>query len=241
MDLQVVQIRKRSEVIVEENKTVISELQTVKNNLFDLNERHLDLQMRTVRDNLIFDGIPEAQEEDIEAVLKEFIHTVMGIEEGIQFHRVHRLGRKIPNKHRPIIAKFVLFKERERVRREAPATLVGKPFGVNEQYPKAINDRRKLLYPHYKQAKRQNRKAVMVADKLFVDNVRVYRSDPLPDDRLVPNRNHYAPAIPMESAPSSKYRSTLRLNVTLPSASNPELRVANTKTRITIESKTPDV
>ncbi|XP_062577668.1 uncharacterized protein LOC134239508 [Saccostrea cucullata] len=141
----VVQIRKRSEVILNENKTVISELQTVKNNLFDLNERHLDLQMRTMRNNLIFDGIPEAQEEDTEAVLKEFIHIVMGIEEEIQFHRVHRLGRKIPNKHRPIIAKIVLFKERERVRREAPTTLVGKPFGVNEQFPKAINDRRNLL------------------------------------------------------------------------------------------------
>lgn len=76
-------------------------------------------------------------------------------------------------RHRPIIAKFVLFKEREKVRKAAPYKLAGKPFGINEQFPKEINDRRKLLYPHYKHAKRLEKKAVMIADKLFVNGTQI--------------------------------------------------------------------
>lgn len=105
-----------------------------------------------MRDNLIFEGIVETQEENTEEVLREFLKSEMGITVEPQFQRVHRLGKRVQGRHRPIIAKFVLFKERENVRKAAPSKLVGKPFGINEQFPKEINDRRKLLYPHYKQA-----------------------------------------------------------------------------------------
>ena len=42
---------------------------------------------------------------------------------------------------RPIVAKFVLHKDRETVRRAAPQTLKNKPFGVNEQFPREINEK----------------------------------------------------------------------------------------------------
>lgn len=82
----------------------------------------------------------------------------MNITDEPQFHRVHRMGRKTQGRPRPIVAKFVLHTEREKVRKAASTTLRGKPFGINEQFPKEINDRRKLLYPQYKQAKRQEKK-----------------------------------------------------------------------------------
>ena len=34
---------------------------------------------------------------------------------------------------------------------------------------KKINERRKRLYPHYKAAKRQGKRATLVADKLFIE------------------------------------------------------------------------
>lgn len=127
-----------------------------------------------MRDNLIFEGIVETQEENTEEVLREFLKSEMGITEEPQFQRVYRLGKRVQaGRHRPIIAKFVLFKEREKVRKAAPSKLVGKPFGINEQFPKEINDRRKLLYPHYKQAKRLGKKAVLIADKLFVNGTEI--------------------------------------------------------------------
>ena len=56
-----------------------------------LNERHLDLQMRSMRDNLIFEGIQETQDENTEETLREFLKTEMNTAEEPQFHRVHRM------------------------------------------------------------------------------------------------------------------------------------------------------
>lgn len=76
-------------------------------------------------------------------------------------------GERIPGKDRPIVAKFVLFKDREKVRKAAQSTLRNKPYGVNEQFPREINERRKQLYPHFKTAKQQGKRASsMVIDKL---------------------------------------------------------------------------
>ena len=55
------------------------------------------------------------------------------------------------------------------IRKSAPTKLQGKRFGVNEQFPKEINDRRKELYPFYKQAKRPGKRASLVYDKLYID------------------------------------------------------------------------
>ena len=60
------------------------------------------------------------------------------------------------------------------MRKAAPSTLSGKPFGINEQFPKEINDRRRVLYPQYIQAKRMGGKAVIVADTLFVDEMQIF-------------------------------------------------------------------
>ena len=42
---------------------------------------------------------------------------------------------------------------------------------MNEQFPKEIADRRRLLYPIMKEERRQNRKANLVVDRLFTENV----------------------------------------------------------------------
>lgn len=163
------EIDKKSTVAMKENETMRDDLQVVRSELKELSERHLDLQTRSMRDNLVFDGIPETLEEDAEQVLKNFIKDELNITDDIEFHRVHRMGRKGGPRHRPIVAKFVMFKDRERVRRAAPGSLMNKPYGINEQFPKEINERRKRLYPHYKAAKRQGKRATLVADKLFIE------------------------------------------------------------------------
>ncbi|KAK3102973.1 hypothetical protein FSP39_015426 [Pinctada imbricata] len=137
----------------------------------DLKERHIDLQSRSMRDNLIFNGIIEAPEENTENVLVDFLKQEMDIElDPTKFHRVHRMGRGGNGKTRPIVAKFVLYKEKELVRKAAATKLRGKPYGIGEQYPREINDRRKELYPHYKRAKQQGLKAVMSGDRLYINN-----------------------------------------------------------------------
>ena len=71
---------------------------------------------------------------------------------------------------RPIVCRFKSFKDRELVRNAAVA-LKGSRYGVNEQYPKEINDRRKSLWPFFKEAKDQKKKVHFKKDKLFIDGV----------------------------------------------------------------------
>ena len=137
-----------------------------------------DLQCRSMRDNLIFTGIEEPEynpdeSEDTEKSLCDFLRTEMKIFDQLQFHRVHRLGKyeRLDDAPRPIIAKFERYKEREYVRSMAPKILTGKPFGGREQFPKVVEDRRKLLFPEMKRARaNKNNKVRLVRDRLFINN-----------------------------------------------------------------------
>ena len=42
-------------------------------------------------------------------------------------------------------------------------------FGIHEQFPKSVEDKRKKLYPVLKEAKRNGKNAVLVRDKLFIN------------------------------------------------------------------------
>ena len=98
----------------------------------------------------------------------------MDITEPIPFDRVHRLGKFNPEQARPIIAKFERFRDKEFVRKQAPRTLVNKPFGVNEHYPIEMENKRKLLYLEVKKARRNTENKVkFVKDRLFVNGVEV--------------------------------------------------------------------
>ncbi len=105
-----------------------------------------------MRDNLVFSGIPESAEEDPEATVKTFIKTYLKLSEdtveNICFERVHRMGAKKPGapRPRPIVAKFGYFKQKEQVKSRG-RELKGTDFSVNDQFPKEILERRKILFP----------------------------------------------------------------------------------------------
>lgn len=143
-----------------------------------MNEEKLtDLQWRGMRENLIFTGIkepnlPRGEYEHTEATLKTFLRDEMNIEKDIAFDRVHRLGKfdRLQKYPRPIIAKFERFKDKESVRLAAPRTLNGKNFGVREQFPVEIEEKRKLLYPEAKKLRRnQTNNVRLVKDKLYLN------------------------------------------------------------------------
>ena len=85
----------------------------------------IDLQCRSMRDNLIFTGIGEValsegtEYEDGEKSLLKFLEEEMGIYKIIEFHKFHRVHRlraydkdSTEKNPRPIIAKFEMFKDR---------------------------------------------------------------------------------------------------------------------------------
>ena len=100
-----------------------------------------------MRDNLVFTGIPERIGEDCEYELYKYLAEALVVHKHIQLERVHRLGQsKGPGTDRPIVATFASYKA-------APRYFKGTSYGVNEQFPKEMNEVRWNLVPYLKQAK----------------------------------------------------------------------------------------
>lgn len=182
-----------------------TEMNTIKTENRLLKETLLDLQTRSMSNNLIFNGIPEGNEENPEGTLKAFMENELKIPRetvtNISFARVHRIGKKKtyanavrsavtpaplseqtqpssdtsntePHKStgpRPIVAKFEFFKQRDYVKRLGKR-LKGKPFGMNEQFPATILERRKALLPIYRKMRQEGHWVSLIADKLYIDN-----------------------------------------------------------------------
>ena len=158
-------------------------------------------QSRSMRSNLIFNGIAERQNEDTESLIRGFIHDKMGVNNrGIPIERAHRMGGWKQGKHRPIVVKFLNFKDKEAIRQAAPSKLKNTNFGVNEQFPREIAERRKLLLPIMKEERRNNRRAKLVVDRLHTDNATyVVKGDTV---QKVINRGTHK----QQSQPNTSYR-----------------------------------
>lgn len=151
---------------------VTSEVNTLKKENKTLRETVLDIQSRSMRDNLIFSGIPESTPDNPETLVKNFMVSALKIPaetvKNITFHRVHRLGPRGGNRHRPIIAKFEHFQQKVLVRSKG-RELKGTSFGMNDQFPREINERRKVLYPIMKEHRQKGKRTALVVDKLYID------------------------------------------------------------------------
>lgn len=143
-----------------------------------ITESVLDMQCRSMRDNLLFFGIEEAQsgeQENCEDIITSLCASKLEIRSEILIERAHRLGSKKNNKPHPIVVKFNRFPHREMVRK-CSYKLKDTHISIGEQFPKEIQERRKKLLPIYKRAKENNQKAVLARDKLFIDG-KLYSDD----------------------------------------------------------------
>jgi hypothetical protein len=131
-----------------------------------------DLQARSMRDNLLFFGLAEFRghgRENCVNIINDFCVTKMGIpdiRENIE--RAHRLGKFVVNKTRPIVVKFSSFRVRENIRTNA-FKIKNRNFSVCEQFPREVVQKRKSLIHAMKRALRDNRRAVLKVDKLYID------------------------------------------------------------------------
>lgn len=154
--------------------SVHSQLATVtaENKLFK--ENILDLQSRSMRDNLVFSGIPETPTDEPEKLVKDFMLRKLKLPpdtvNNITFHRVHRMGQKQAHstRPRPIVAKFEHFKQKELVQRQG-RQLKGTDYGLNDQFPPEIIRRRKVLLSIRKQKISEGKRAALAVDKLYID------------------------------------------------------------------------
>ena len=164
-----------------------------------LGEDVIDLKCRSMRDNLLFFGIKEddvtapppqhdaqlmtnashltqsrGSKEDCTEKVLQFCQSVLHIEnpgDVLQIDRSHRIGNQTSNKTRPIVVRFKDTNSKLRVKDALRgADLRSTPFNVADQYPTEVLERRKVLVEHMVAARREGKRAVLVRDKLYINN-----------------------------------------------------------------------
>ena len=144
----------------------------------DMREQLLQHEARSMRNNLVFHNVPEASSgpaaENTEATLRTFIKQEMKVSssdmEEIKFDRVHRVGQRQQGKTRIIVANFNPSREKNIVLRHAKNLSKDKNYGVNEQLPRELEERKKQLIPKYKDARNKQMKPKWSLDKLIIGN-----------------------------------------------------------------------
>ncbi|XP_041356144.1 uncharacterized protein LOC121373503 [Gigantopelta aegis] len=146
------------------------ELKLLSTNNQNLQTQITDLQMRSMRDSLLFFNLTGCEEENCEEIVKKRCRDKLKLEnaEHIKFDRVHLLGKRGPNTTRPIVAKFCMLKDLERVR-NAPKNLQGSGIGIGKQFPREVQEQRRKLVPSFKRLREAGRNAKLSGDKLYVD------------------------------------------------------------------------
>ena len=138
-------------------------------NFSSLQKEMLYLSCYSRRENLVFFGLEEKRDEDVQERIYAFMEHNLGIPNAdtIEFQQIHRLGRP-RSSSRPIIARFLRYPEREKVRKAA-FKLKGTHFRIMEDFPREIIERRRKLLPLLQQAKAENKRATF--SKAFPDRL----------------------------------------------------------------------
>ena len=148
----------------------------------------LELELSTLKDQLkthdeysncentlLFLGIEEnayfTAEEAIRNIMKTMIFLPTQMPYTVSFKSVIRIGscNKQRNRPRPISVTLASFRDREVVRKASPC-LRNTDYAIREQFPIEVLNRRRLLTPLLRDARKKNRYAVLYRDVLRIDN-----------------------------------------------------------------------
>jgi hypothetical protein len=167
----------RQEKMLESLCKGVEDLRRSRNGIED---KLTDLKWRSMKNNLVFTGLGnESRDEDTEDKLRHFIQMELGIDQHIELSNVHRFGKPRRDGKRPIVAKFLYNKERELVKNRG-FMLRDTSYGIQEQLPPDMNQRRKQLLPIMHRLRNEGNRAKLVRDKLFV-NGKLYVPDEVED------------------------------------------------------------
>ena len=124
--------------------------------VMDLNSKIVDLQSRSMRENLFFFGLAGHRgqgRQNCVNLIEDFCETELEIEGiGNSIERAHRIGKfNGTASGRPVVLKFASFSDRERIRMSA-IKLKNTRFSIREQFRIEVVERRKVLYHVMKRA-----------------------------------------------------------------------------------------
>lgn len=135
-----------------------------------LEDKANDLEFRSLRENLLFHGIPEGPNENCEHLVQQFITDILEIGQMVKIDRAHRLG-KPRGKIRPIVVKLHNYKDRELIRTTAAdksEKLKDLKQGVGVQQTKAVLQKRRDMNAVFEREKAAGRTVKWAGAKLLV-------------------------------------------------------------------------
>ena len=145
-----------------------------------LQDQITKIESQSRRDNLLIDGLAESEGENCEALVRDLMQSKLKIDnvDGIQLVRCHRLGvrRRGSSRPRTMIVKFQWYGDRMRVWK-ARRNLQGTNIYLNEDFPKEIQQKRKILMPILKKAKSLGKEAFLNVDALIIEGNRFTTDD----------------------------------------------------------------
>ena len=148
---------KRSAETVKQTKEGVDEW---KERVRHLEERLIDSECRSRRNNLIFFSVQESGSQEGDRKLVEDVIKKCGVTENVILERVHRLppGPRRAGigtgalKPRPLIVRFLDYNQREMVRRSRKHLPPG--ITMSEDFPLEVREARKKLIPELQELKR---------------------------------------------------------------------------------------
>ncbi len=150
----------------------------------ELNDMMLNLEAYGRRENLIFDGIPEVEDENCFNTVKTIMVEKMKIPGAADFkfdrcHRLHAVAHN-PTAPRAIIVRFNWYQDRDEVWWKR-FNLKGSKIFLREDFPGIVDSRRRALTPVWHAARAIDRKAFIIGDILVFRGHR-YTLESLPDE-----------------------------------------------------------
>ena len=135
------------------------------------------------RENPRFFGFPESADgaENTHEVVRKFLSDELETENAanIEFHRAHRIGKKMTGETRPVIVRFLRFSKRELVFRRVRELTDDFDIKVYANFPiKEMRERRKKQWPRLKKAREEGKIAEAnqnLINYLSMDNLFPYR------------------------------------------------------------------
>ena len=150
-------------------------------------ERNTNLEQYTRRENLRFNNIKEMEKEDCKAMIYDILQRDLELDTSlIRFHAVHRVGKRMQGRTRPIIVRFVSREDRNLVwekRSKIKQSTVLSDAYITEDFARAIQEERKVLIKAMIKAREElgMDNVKVVGTYLIIDNQK-YDYNTIPDD-----------------------------------------------------------
>lgn len=162
---------KLSEVMREIKDTKV-ENEMLRNRIGLQEKKITSLEREIRRRNLVVKGIPDSENENLEQTIEKVakICETLGVcfKPEIDLDEVKRLGRPTADRQRPVLLKLTTTNKKVEILGKT-RKLKGTNIWIDEDFPKDIQEERKILIPKLKEANSRGQKAQLRYNKLIIN------------------------------------------------------------------------